>query len=42
MNIYTVVKASQGLANYVKKEASVSNWKIAVSYDARIKSDIFA
>lgn len=42
MNIYTVAKASQGLANYVKQQESVGGWKIAVSYDSRIKSDLFA
>lgn len=42
MNIYTVAKASQGLANYVKKNFSVEEQKIAVSYDSRIKSDVFA
>ena len=42
MNIYTVAKASQGLANYVKNNFSEEERKIAVSYDSRIKSDIFA
>lgn len=42
MNIYTVAKASQGLANYIKKQDSSGEWKIAVSYDSRIKSDLFA
>lgn len=42
MNIYTVAKASQGLANYVKKQPSSGRWKIAVGYDSRIKSDLFA
>ncbi len=42
MNIYTVGKASQGLADYVKKHFPSSEWKIAVSYDSRIKSDLFA
>ena len=40
MNIFTVAKATQGLAEFLKsqgKEASV-----AVSYDSRIKSDVFA
>lgn len=41
MNIYTVAKASQGLANYLLanygKRASVS-----IGYDSRIKSDVFA
>lgn len=39
MNIYTVAQASQGLANYVKKNGGE---RIAVSFDSRIKSDLFA
>ena len=39
MNIYTVAKASQGLADYVNACAGKS---IAVSYDSRIQSDVFA
>ena len=42
MNVYTVAKASQGLANYVVKHYSESERKIAISYDSRIKSDLFA
>lgn len=42
MNIYTVAKASQGLADYVKKNFAPEQRKIAVSYDSRIKSDVFA
>lgn len=41
MNIYTVAKASQGLASYVKKQGYESA-SIAVSYDSRIKSELFA
>ncbi len=40
MNIYVVRKASQGLANYINKH--YSNPSIAVSYDSRIKSDLFS
>lgn len=40
MNIYTVAKASQGLANYVN--AHFNNPSIAISYDSRIKSDLFS
>ena len=40
MNIYVIRKASQGLANYVNKH--FSNPSIAVSYDSRIKSDLFS
>ena len=42
MNIYTVAKASQGLADYVKNSFAEADRKIAVSYDSRIKSDLFA
>ncbi len=40
MNVYTVRRATQGLANYVK--ASFSEPSVAISYDSRIKSDVFA
>lgn len=40
MNIYTVGKASQGLAAYVNSVSE--NGRIAVAYDSRIKSDLFA
>lgn len=40
MNVYTVAKASQGLANAVKRRTGTG--KIAVSYDSRIKSQLFA
>ncbi len=40
MNIYTVAKASQGYSNFLKaREKSPS---IAIAYDSRIKSDVFA
>ena len=42
MNIYTVAKASQGLANYIIKNYKESERMIAVSYDSRIKSDLFS
>lgn len=42
MNIHTVAKASQGLANYVIKHFAANDRKIAVSYDSRIKADLFA
>ena len=42
MNIYTVAKASQGLADYVYKNFEGGNRSIAVSYDSRINSDVFA
>ncbi|SEA91078.1 phosphoglucomutase [Pseudobutyrivibrio sp. ACV-2] len=42
MNIYTVAKASQGLANYVCGNFAEDARRIAVSYDSRIKADLFA
>lgn len=42
MNVYTVAKASQGLADYVVKNFPAEERSIAVSYDSRIKSDLFA
>ncbi len=39
MNMYTVNKATQGLASYIKDHGGNS---VAVSYDSRIKSDLFA
>lgn len=41
MNVHTVAKASQGLANYVKKHFPKGKRKIAISFDSRIKSDLF-
>lgn len=40
MNIHTVGKASQGLADYLVK--NFDNPSIAIGYDSRIKSDVFA
>ena len=42
MNVYTVAKASQGLADYVIDKYPVEKRRIAVSRDSRIKSDVFA
>lgn len=42
MNIHTVAKASQGLANYVCGNFAEDARRIAVSYDSRIKADLFA
>ncbi|MEA5003655.1 MAG: phospho-sugar mutase [Christensenella sp.] len=41
VNIYTVAKASQGVADYVNKHFSGER-KIAIGYDSRVKSDLFA
>ena len=40
INIYTVAKASQGLADYLKGHFAAPS--IVVGYDSRIKSDLFA
>lgn len=40
INIYTVRKATQGLANYLNKKTSHAS--VAIAYDSRIKSDVFA
>ncbi len=40
MNIYTVRRATQGFADYLNQE--YTNPAVAVSYDSRIKSDVFS
>ena len=40
MNIYTIRRATQGLADYVNE--TFSNGSVAIAYDSRIKSDVFA
>ncbi len=40
MNIYVVRQATQGLSNWVKTQGG--NQLVAISYDSRIKSDLFA
>lgn len=40
MNIYTVRRATQGFADYLNQE--YDNPSVAVSYDSRIKSDVFS
>lgn len=40
MNIYTVGRATQGLADYLN--ANYDNPSVAIGYDSRIKSDIFS
>ena len=43
MNIYTVRKATQGLADYLNaRYASSGAIAVAIAYDSRIKSDLFA
>ena len=40
MNVYTVAKASQGLADYLAKRFSAPS--AVIGYDSRLKSDVFA
>lgn len=40
MNVYTVKRATQGFADYLNQE--YTNPSVAVSYDSRIKSDVFS
>lgn len=40
MNVYTVRRATQGLADYVNK--AFTSPSVAISYDSRIKSGVFA
>ncbi len=40
LNIYTIRRATQGLADYVNQE--FTNPSVAIAYDSRIKSDVFA
>ena len=42
MNVYIVARASQGLSNYVINHFPPEERRIAISYDSRIKSDVFA
>ena len=41
LNVFTVAKASQGLANYVNMHFA-DDPSIAIAYDSRIKSDVFS
>jgi phosphoglucomutase len=40
MNVYTVAKASQGLADHLVKK--IQNPSVVIGYDSRIQSDVFA
>ena len=42
MNVHTVAKASQGLADYVNGNFAAEKRRVAISYDSRILSDAFA
>ncbi len=42
MNIYMVRKATQGLANFLNAQNGNGKSSVAISYDSRIKSDVFA
>ena len=39
MDVYTVAKASQGLANYLKMHCEKPS--VDIGYDSRVKSDVF-
>lgn len=41
INIYTIAKITKGLANHINKNVKGVK-KVAISYDSRIKSDLFA
>lgn len=41
MNIYTVRRATQGLANYIIKK-DIKNPSVAIAFDSRLYSDVFA
>lgn len=40
MNVYTVRRATQGLANFLNRKCKAPS--VAISYDSRIKADLFA
>ncbi|HLN22097.1 MAG TPA: phospho-sugar mutase [Bacteroidales bacterium] len=42
MNIYTLGMATQGLANYIKKQHKEKDIKVAIAYDCRNNSSLFA
>lgn len=42
MNIYTIKRMSLGFAKYIKKTAKTSNYSVAISYDNRNNSQLFA
>ena len=42
MNKYTIGAATQGLANYLKKNFPEGSIKVAIAYDSRNNSDVFA
>ncbi len=41
MNIYTIRRATQGLANYIKKQ-NIENPSVAIAFDSRNNSELFA
>ncbi|MBQ8081187.1 MAG: phospho-sugar mutase [Clostridia bacterium] len=42
MNVHTVAKASQGLSDYIRARFAPGDRSVAISYDSRIQSDVFA
>ncbi|QCX32905.1 phospho-sugar mutase [Caloramator sp. E03] len=41
MNVYTIRRATQGLANYILHKG-INNPSVAIAYDSRLYSDVFA
>ncbi len=42
MNVHTVIKASKGIADYLNDEFGNEKKRVAISFDSRIKSELFA
>ena len=42
INVYTVAKASQGLANFIRNNFPSTEWRVALGYDSRINSELFS
>lgn len=42
MNVHTIGKATQGVADYIIAHFAENERSVAISYDSRIKSDLFA
>ena len=42
MNIYTVAKASQGLAQYLRQNNTKQSLSVVIGFDSRLQSHLFA
>lgn len=42
INVYTIARASQGLADYINNQFPFDKHSIAISYDSRINSELFS